>query len=411
MKDHLVYIHRFQSSSLVMYGKPKDIAHVESILIDQVKMLEEEDLRLDIDQATPVKLIFQAYRRLTKEYGPQTVRMDLDGPTRRFLIDGSNAHLERAREILSNIKSNHVISTRGTMPRANQDDTSNCPVCLTEVADAEAFVTCCGHFYHRDCLELQCRSTSDMTIKCVSCNASLPFSDLEAALTRPQLDAVLGASFLKFVNANPEKWRYCPNHACDELYAVSELADAQAIVITCYGCLQNLCTHCGTPEHAGMTCAESKQANMPDVLFQAWKKKQRAKDCPKCGVVIDRYEGCQHVKCGSCKTHFCWTCLKVGGSGDEVYKHLRKEHGGYFDNEEVARQRAMERKAMQAAPDRRIGVAIDFGLVFEGPGWVAQAEQPVDGMEHDLPIIWGQNHANNARAQNDRDHDDEIDWA
>jgi hypothetical protein len=37
------------------------------------------------------------------------------------------------------------------------------------------------------------------------------------------------------------------------------------------------------------------------------------RDCPQCGVVIERNHGCQHMTCSNCTYEFCWICLKKYG--------------------------------------------------------------------------------------------------
>ncbi|TDL20326.1 hypothetical protein BD410DRAFT_725893 [Rickenella mellea] len=58
----------------------------------------------------------------------------------------------------------------------------------------------------------------------------------------------------------------------------------------------------------------------------------RLVSCPKCGVMVEKLSGCNHISC-QCGEHFCFVC---GGAfpDDEIYDHMVDEHGGIYDDED-----------------------------------------------------------------------------
>merc|ERR1719382_138648 len=64
--------------------------------------------------------------------------------------------------------------------------------------------------------------------------------------------------------------------------------------------------------------------------------KQDSQCCPKCRVRIMRSQGCNHMKCTNCETHFCYRCGTTLDPKDP-YKHFKAEGCPTFDAEEVRR--------------------------------------------------------------------------
>jgi hypothetical protein len=54
------------------------------------------------------------------------------------------------------------------------------------------------------------------------------------------------------------------------------------------------------------------------------------KECPKCKVPTQKTYGCDHMTC-PCGTHWCWACGEKGYGPREVYDHMRKVHGGLYE--------------------------------------------------------------------------------
>ena len=62
---------------------------------------------------------------------------------------------------------------------------------------------------------------------------------------------------------------------------------------------------CGRPLHDNECYKEGNE-------FQKLIKEEKIKRCPKCGFLIKKNEGCNHMTCGNpiCKYEFCWICLQ-----------------------------------------------------------------------------------------------------
>jgi hypothetical protein len=55
------------------------------------------------------------------------------------------------------------------------------------------------------------------------------------------------------------------------------------------------------------------------------------KKCPNCNIPCMKDGGCNHYTC-ICGIHYCWICKFSAQTGNQIYKHLRLLHGGFFDN-------------------------------------------------------------------------------
>lgn len=51
------------------------------------------------------------------------------------------------------------------------------------------------------------------------------------------------------------------------------------------------------------------------------------KECPRCGVMIEKTMGCNHMECTNCGCHWCFQCSAAFSDPDDVYTHMRQEHG------------------------------------------------------------------------------------
>ncbi|MCJ1354984.1 MAG: hypothetical protein MMC33_004974 [Icmadophila ericetorum] len=252
-------------------------------------------------------------------------------------IMGKVSELKRwaAQWIAIQMKSEYKPNSRFMTIACNTSETKRprdeCPACFCTAENP--FRTQCGHVYCQECLINQCKASRDGTfpILCLGKNATcckpLTFEDFNRLLNYELLDKLLALSAAAFMRSNLATYRYCPNASCGSIYKVP----AQNSTLICCDCFTSICTSCYNISHTTMTCEEYR--NLSDggyKAFQEWKETEGVKDCPKCGIAIEKIEGCNHVQCTTCKTHICYRCLESFRESDECYAHMEEE--GHTDN-------------------------------------------------------------------------------
>jgi len=222
--------------------------------------------------------------------------------------------------------------------REKSGKATTCAVCWNKPA-GEVYTTTCGHTYCASCFANQCFSVDANTIpiRCLGadghCQHIFEMPELKTALDDEAFKNLLRRALTAHVATRPDTFRYCPGPDCPNIYRVSKEGE----VISCSKCQLLLCATCHTEHHDGRTCDENKdrtEGNMK--AFSEWKATNKAKECPSCGIPIQKIAGCNHIRCVSCKAHLCWVCLKVCKSSRDTYAHMEAEHGSYVDPDEDA---------------------------------------------------------------------------
>ena len=208
---------------------------------------------------------------------------------------------------------------------------NECVACFCQVDDDGYRLQYCGHLYCRDCIiqQLNCAITSSFPLNCADCNQEFVVQDLERLLMKSPQPRLFDILLTEFVRRHPNQWRYCSTPECDSVYKKSPGDE----IFTCSTCQKKTCRLCDTEYHAGYDCDEIKlireNADLPIEAFLR-DNAHKVKKCPTCSAAIEKNEGCQHMQCRFCHTHFCWLCLIGFRTSEECYAHLQKSHGGYM---------------------------------------------------------------------------------
>ena len=78
------------------------------------------------------------------------------------------------------------------------------------------------------------------------------------------------------------------------------------------------CIRCGEFWHINGNCPEDE---VVDKLFKNYCKKLRLKECPSCGIIIFKKDGCNHITCSYCRQNWCWICEEIFISVEEHYQY------------------------------------------------------------------------------------------
>jgi hypothetical protein len=104
--------------------------------------------------------------------------------------------------------------------------------------------------------------------------------------------------------------RWCPRPGCE----TAMFGDVRSPMLTCPNCGLQFCFNCQTSDwHRGSSCENfrkwKEENRQGDMKFEEWRKKN-TKNCPQCGVAIEKNGGCSHMHCVQCDTHFDWNSLE-----------------------------------------------------------------------------------------------------
>lgn len=209
-----------------------------------------------------------------------------------------------------------------------------CRLCLTEQPSAATrelqschcvFCTACLQWYVR--LNIAEGGGAPITCPDMSCRESGALLDSEiAALASPEQAALhQRLKFEREVSLDPLR-AWCPVLECQSVCSLPLSSEGGPVAVPCPSCRAVFCSGCRGPWADQHTCPE--QQHMMQVTAESSSRGRSdseapIKQCPVCGVYIERNQGCAQMLCKSCKHTFCWYCLE-NLDGDIFLRHYDK---------------------------------------------------------------------------------------
>ncbi len=324
----VVVVREKAKQELRLFGTNAKCNEAQKQLANLFRMQASSAHVIELDSVTFGWACCGGFKTIVGRLGTEGAVLDVVSSPKRIVISGSMEDYETALAIVNNRDLVHQPAA-GTV--SGNAVTEDCSICWTE-ADAP-IRTACDHIYCQDCFENGCSASTvpgtDFALLCHGdqghCNRLVSLDDLHKHLSSAVFESILERSFTSYVRCHPHELRFCPTPNCGYVYRVTESAKAH----TCSNCLQPTCSACHEP-HVDMTCAEYKDIRSGGyAAFEKLKKESGIKDCPKCKTPIEKVTGCNHMTCVACNVHMCWVCLMTFPSGEPVYTHMNKMHGGH----------------------------------------------------------------------------------
>lgn len=209
--------------------------------------------------------------------------------------------------------------------------TTFCKLCLSHYPETEAStLNTCGCNFCSQCLQqyvsLSVHEGGGAPVTCPdpTCQAMQGLSDSEVAcyLSEEQLELYKRLKFEREVQLDPSK-AWCPMLDCQAVCSVVPSEEGTLIPVACPACHTIFCLGCKHPWLEGHVCEGSPPLMSSSSEGDRCSADTPIKQCPMCGIYIERNQGCAQMLCKNCKHTFCWYCLQ-NLDGDIFLRHYDK---------------------------------------------------------------------------------------
>ena len=231
-----------------------------------------------------------------------------------------SSHIEQSEESKKKIEefiSNNNIS----------EDT--CPVCYTEIEKNNSLSLKCNHQICKECYVEYIKNKileNPITLLQTSCpmsgcNLYITRTIFKQCITELKYKIIFAKSLIRNFLVTNKEIKTCPNPKCNLSIRVQNSIPKE---IKCK-CGQIFCFSCLEESHIPCDCFLAQEWKNFGTKFGSedyvWIRKAGEKEqftwinsfvkkCPNCSLIIEKTQGCNHMRCISCGSEFCWNCLK-----------------------------------------------------------------------------------------------------
>ncbi|KIJ11866.1 hypothetical protein PAXINDRAFT_83865, partial [Paxillus involutus ATCC 200175] len=316
----------WRRQSLKVYGAARAVDQARDMIKTELERLASLDYTVTLKRHSIGFFVREGIPQLKETLGENNVRFAASSG--KITVTGG----EEARHALDGLITLSLKGDRALLNTSQGEQT--CPICYDDVSSPQQLG--CGHVYCVACLRHFLSSALDsdqLPLTCLGdearCRVPIPIPTIQQFLPPASFNRLLEAAFDSHVSKHPEEFKCCKTPDCTQLYR-SVRPGARAKSLHCPSCFASVCNACNMDAHEGLTCAESRIHRDPaeqDRLNDEWIASQggRVKKCPRCSVLIEKTQGCNHMTC-RCGAHICWRCMGTFTEGT-IYTHMRSAHG------------------------------------------------------------------------------------
>ena len=193
-----------------------------------------------------------------------------------------------------------------------------CSICNSNfISTNKNTVESCKHSFCDNCwynfLEVKIKENKLSFIKCLNYECPEKLSDeFIIDLLQNNNDLIQKYKGYKFeldIINDPNK-KLCPFPNCDSYLIIK---NEKFKVVTCKN-KHTYCFFCLEKPHGKLPCKEKLDNSMIEFA-----KNNFIKRCPKCSIITQKNEGCNHIICPKCNYQWCWLC-----NGEYSVEHYRE---------------------------------------------------------------------------------------
>ena len=182
-----------------------------------------------------------------------------------------------------------------------------CEICNEMfIVDKNNKVEKCGHAFCNSCwydfLSINIKENKLPSIKCLDFKCKEKLKDkFIINLLNSDIDLIKKYKRYKLeleIINDPNK-KLCPYPNCDSYLELKQIRNKD---VTCKN-NHTFCFECLKKPHGKLPCNENLDKSMEE-----YAKNNFVKKCPKCSIITEKNNGCNHITCTKCGYQWCWLC-------------------------------------------------------------------------------------------------------